>query len=73
MSKTNITWFEKIALTRRRRGLSQTDLAEQAGLSRATISLIERGKCDPTLSTLDALTNVLKITIRIRPGKDSPE
>ena len=45
--------------TRIRLGLSQVELAEQAGLSPAAISLIERGHRNPSPSAREALATVL--------------
>lgn len=48
----------RLRALRRSRGLSQTDLAERAGLSRPTVSTLERGKdvnLDSFLSVLRAL------------------
>ena len=47
---------ENVRLARRRRGLSQTLLAERAGMSRPTLRSIERGAATVTLG---ALANVL--------------
>jgi len=41
---------------RQRRGLSQESLADEAGLDRTFISLLERGQRQPTLTTLFALS-----------------
>jgi transcriptional regulator with XRE-family HTH domain len=47
--------------TRERRGLSQEQLAGDAGLDRTYISLIERGQKSPTLRTLLRLADVLDV------------
>ena len=49
--------------TRIRRGLSMTQLAEQSGLSRATISFVERELRHPTLDTLLRICAVLKVDL----------
>lgn len=38
-----LTFGERIALLRRRKGLTQTELAEQAGITQNTIARVERG------------------------------
>ena len=44
-----------ITAVRRRRGLTQADLAERAGTSQPVISAYERGHRDPTYRTLQKL------------------
>jgi XRE family transcriptional regulator, regulator of sulfur utilization len=48
---------------REKRGLSMTELADKAGLSRAMISFIEHELRNPTLDTLLRVTAVLKIEL----------
>lgn len=48
---------------RARAGLSQTGLADAAGLSRQTISEIERGATNPSLDVIDRIIDALGITI----------
>lgn len=50
-------------------GLSQTDLAEMAGVSLASVKDIERGKGNPTLSTVQKILEVIgmEIVYQIRP------
>ena len=43
---------ERLKELRRRHGLSQRELARQSGVANATISLIENGKLNPTVSML---------------------
>lgn len=51
--------------TRRRRGLSQAELARRAGTSQAHISRIERGEVSPTIDTLEDLVWGMGLTIEI--------
>jgi transcriptional regulator with XRE-family HTH domain len=44
-------------------GLSLDALAERSGVSRSTISLIERGQTSPTASVLDKLAAALDVTL----------
>ena len=53
----------KIRQLRDRKNLSQQKIAEQSGLSRNTLSLIERGQSSPTISTLKRLANALDVSI----------
>ena len=46
---------------RKARGWDQNDLAEKANIARETISKIERGKCDPQISTLRAIAGAFGI------------
>lgn len=45
------------------RGLSMTELAARAGLSRAMISFVEREIRNPSLETLLRITAVLKVEL----------
>jgi transcriptional regulator with XRE-family HTH domain len=49
--------------TREQRGLSMTQLAELAGLSRAMISFTERELRNPTLDTLLRICAALKVDL----------
>ena len=46
---------------RQDRGLSQEELAGQAGLNRNYVGMIEREENAPTVDTLEALAKVLKV------------
>ena len=48
---------------RRRRSLTQEDVAESAGLSRPYLSRLEKGKADPALSSLRRIAFALGVTI----------
>ena len=50
---------EAIRQLRRERGLTQEDLAENAGLTAATLSLIERGRANPTWDTVKKIATAL--------------
>lgn len=49
----------ELQAARKRLGLKQQELAEQAGLSRMTVQRIESGAIDPRLSTLAEMARVL--------------
>ena len=55
---------------RRKKGMTQVELAEAAGLERSFISQIERGRFSVTLETVGALSAALEIcpTRLIQPG-----
>ena len=50
-----------IRMCRTNQGLSQEDLARQIGMSVSYISLIEKNKRDPSMSTLEAIAAALGI------------
>ena len=54
-----------IKLCRIQRGLSQTDLAKIASISVSYLSLLERGKRDPTFSTVKDISIALDIPLVI--------
>lgn len=53
----------RIRLLREQQELSQQDLAEACGLSRNTLSLLERGLTSPRLTTLQKIANALKVDV----------
>ena len=59
---------EKVYRRRKERGWTQYDLAEMAGVSIATIKDIERGKGNPSMSTVLEILDVLgmEITYSVR-------
>ncbi len=57
-----LTLGESLALARKAEGLTQGELAEEAGLSRATIANIESGGADPKVSTIAELARALDMS-----------
>ena len=57
---------------RRQAGLTQAQLAQQAGLRTATVSALERGAAGPRLDTLLAVMAVLKLDLAVLPRAMSP-
>jgi len=57
---TRIMTPELMKQLREEAGLSQTKLAELAGVSQAHIAKIESGKVDPRLSTMNRILSVIK-------------
>ena len=51
----------KVKYWRKRSGLTQDKLAELSGLSRVSISEIERGTADTKISTIKALAKALDV------------
>lgn len=60
---TTIDVGKQIRVLRDQRRLSQQALAEASGISRNTLSLIERGQTSPTVSTLKVLARALSVDI----------
>ncbi|MDO5658308.1 MAG: helix-turn-helix transcriptional regulator [Paracoccus sp. (in: a-proteobacteria)] len=52
-----------LAAWRKAAGLTQTELADRAGLRTATVSDIESGKIDPRLSSMKALAEALGLDL----------
>lgn len=48
---------------RKQQGLSQINLAQKSGVSQATISRIEAGEADMTVSQVNALCDALNLTV----------
>ena len=57
---------EEIKLRRKTFAISQRDLAEMAGVGLATIKDIERGKGNPSLSTISIILDVLGMEVLFR-------
>lgn len=58
-----INLAQQIRLMREQRQLSQRALADASGISRNTLSLIERGQTSPTVSTLKNIAQALGVDI----------
>lgn len=63
---------DQIRLLREQRKLSQQALSDASGISRNTLSLIERGQTSPTVSTLKGLARALSVDIGafFRPAEE---
>jgi transcriptional regulator with XRE-family HTH domain len=53
----------RLRAARKQHGLSQRRLARQSGVSNATISLIEKGDLNPTVSTLFKILSAFPMSI----------
>jgi len=62
----NASIAEIVAAVRKRRGMTQADLAKKAGISRNYVSMIERGHQDIKLSTLDDVIEALGLKMEIK-------
>lgn len=56
---------QAIKLARSKRQLSQADLAKRAGLSVSYLSLLERNRRDPPLSTINSIASALVMPVEI--------
>lgn len=63
VEKVTVSVGRRIRELRERKNLSQQVIAERSGLSRNTLSLIERGQSSPTVSTLKRLAVALDVDI----------
>ncbi|WP_118973828.1 helix-turn-helix domain-containing protein [Taibaiella koreensis] len=54
-----------ISLRREKLALNQADLAEMAGVAIRTVYMIENGKGNPSLNTLQKVMNVLGLELTI--------
>lgn len=62
--KINQQLGEKIARERKRRKMTQEELAAQVGVQTATISNIERGETDTSIYTTYKIAQALKLHIK---------
>ena len=58
-----MTFSEHLLQLRKAKGLKQTELAEQIGISWRAYQTYERGQREPTLSTLAALADFYGLTV----------
>lgn len=61
----NLSLGETIRTVRERQGLTQEEVAERAGISRATLSLLENDASNATLGTLLSVAAALGARVRI--------
>lgn len=54
-----------IKLCRTQKGLTRTELAKNSDISISYLSLLEQGKRDPSLSTVEKLSNALHVPLSI--------
>lgn len=56
---------EKIKKLRNKKGMSQSDVANDAGISYVMVGLIERGQANPTVSILEKIAESLDCKLKI--------
>lgn len=66
-----MNWGETIKDRRSILGISQQDLADISGVSLRTIKMIEVGKSNPSVATLEKIGNVLglELTFQLRKNE----
>lgn len=62
-ARVRATVAARIRELRRARGLSQEELADQAGCHRTYIGMLERGEGNPSLSVLTSIAEALDIEV----------
>lgn len=61
----------KIAQARKEKGLTQVELAKLISVSDKTISAIETGRVEPSISQMQALANALQLPVGYFTGEKS--
>lgn len=54
---------EAVRRLREKRGLTQEALAQEAGVTTGTVSLVERGRSNPAWGTVKALADGLSVSV----------
>ncbi|RAU97135.1 helix-turn-helix domain-containing protein [Paenibacillus sp. YN15] len=65
------TCGDKIALLREKRGLTQEDLANKIGISRASLSHYEKNRREPDYTTLTKLADFFHVSVDYLLGRTS--
>lgn len=68
-----MVYLRNLRAVRERRFLSQGDLADRAGLTRATVSRIELGRLQPRFSTVRRLAAALGVEPAELVGEEPPQ
>ena len=53
---------DRIKALRKKKGITQTQLGEVLGVGQKSISMIEKGMCNPTMQQLVALSNYFEVS-----------
>ena len=64
-----MSFNERIKLLRKERNLTQEQLAEEAGLSKSSISMYENGNRVPELETFESLADFFNVDLDYLKGK----
>lgn len=63
-----IIFSERIKEERKRRKLTQEDIAEQLGITRSAYTLYETGKTQPSLETAVKLADIFQVSLDYLTG-----
>jgi transcriptional regulator with XRE-family HTH domain len=61
--KKLIAFGKNVRSLREKKGMTQEDLAHNAGISFTTVNNLENGHLNPTLATIYAIAETLKVTV----------
>lgn len=64
-----IIFSERIKEERKRRKLTQEDIAEQLGITRSAYTLYETGKTQPSLETAVKLADIFQVSLDYLTGR----
>lgn len=67
------TFSENLKYLRKREGLTQTQLAKNAGIGRSAISMYELGKREPDFETLEMLADYFNVDMDFLTGRSDME
>lgn len=67
------TFKDMLKYLRNRDKLSQSELAEELGVAKSTISMYEVGKREPDFETLEAIADLFNVDMNFLLGKDGSE
>lgn len=62
----------QVRVWRKRRRLSQIQLAERAGITQSTLSNYENGKREPSIGTLIRIAEELDVSLDVLAGRAAP-
>lgn len=68
MTKLAIKFGAQIRDRRRELGLTHRELASAAGVSSAYVSMLENGRSNPTLGTIEAVAEALGLSVSVAPA-----
>ncbi|CAN5405568.1 hypothetical protein BH09PSE6_BH09PSE6_10480 [soil metagenome] len=65
--------IDELNLARRARGLTQAQVAQQAGVSRMTVQRVENRDIEPRLGTLQEMARALGMDLMVVPSELKPD
>jgi DNA-binding phage protein len=67
--RSAFTWARELALARKSKNLSQSEVAKRTGIDQAEISKIESGAANPTVQTLSRLVAAYDMRVGLVPAQ----